>query len=85
MAIDHETLVRWQELAKRDDWHQHFVGSDIRQMLGEIDRLRRDYSLRWPIQPEGIWQIIEDRAHPKPGNTRDLAIKITEAINTGNY
>lgn len=32
-------LERWTEWARRDDWHQLFVGSDIRQMLGEIHRL----------------------------------------------
>ncbi len=30
----------WTEWARRDDWHERFVGSDIRQMLGEITRLR---------------------------------------------
>jgi hypothetical protein len=26
--------------ARRDDWYLHFVGSDIRCMLAEIERLR---------------------------------------------
>jgi hypothetical protein len=33
-------ITQWTEWARRDDWHQLFVGSDIRQMLGEIARLR---------------------------------------------
>lgn len=34
-------IEKWKEMARRDDWHAHFVGSDIRQMLGEIERLER--------------------------------------------
>lgn len=37
-------LAQWKELARRDDWYTHFVGSDIRQMIGEIERLRREES-----------------------------------------
>lgn len=33
-------LDAWAETAKRDDWHFHFVGSDIRQLVGELQRLR---------------------------------------------
>lgn len=33
-------LDQWTDWARRDDWHERFVGSDIRQMLGEIARLR---------------------------------------------
>jgi hypothetical protein len=40
MTISSETFAQWQEWSKRDDWHQRFVGSDIRQMLGEIERSR---------------------------------------------
>lgn len=40
--IDERTLNRWTELARRDDWHQLFVGSDVRLMLSEINRLRHD-------------------------------------------
>jgi hypothetical protein len=38
--IDKATLERWAEWSKQDDWHTRFVGSDIRQMLGEIERLQ---------------------------------------------
>lgn len=38
--IEKSTLQRWGELAKRDDWHMLFVGSDIRLLLGEVERLR---------------------------------------------
>jgi hypothetical protein len=35
-----EDLAAWAEQAKRDDWHQRFVGSDLRQLIGELQRLR---------------------------------------------
>lgn len=38
--IDAATLSQWRVAARRDDWHTKFVGSDIRQMLGEIERLQ---------------------------------------------
>lgn len=38
--ISDRALVEWKEMAQRDDWHLSFVGSDIRQMIGEIERLR---------------------------------------------
>lgn len=41
MVTDNQ-LDRWTELARRDDWHLTFVGSDIRVMLGEIKRLRAE-------------------------------------------
>lgn len=40
MIADIQTFERMKEDARRDDWHTRFVGSDIRQMLGEIERLR---------------------------------------------
>jgi hypothetical protein len=33
-------LADWADLAKRDDWHQLFVGSDLRQLIIEVQRLR---------------------------------------------
>ena len=33
-------LTEWTTMARRDDWHMSFVGSDIRCMLGEIASLR---------------------------------------------
>lgn len=33
-------LEQMKEEARRDDWHLVFVASDIRQLIGEIDRLR---------------------------------------------
>ena len=36
--MDRDTLQKWIYQSRRDDWHRTFVGSDIRQMLGEIDR-----------------------------------------------
>lgn len=34
-------LEEWADQAKRDDWHFRFVGSDIRQLIGEIQRCRK--------------------------------------------
>lgn len=39
--IDQERMDRWREMARRDDWHMTFVGSDIREMLAEIRRLQQ--------------------------------------------
>lgn len=36
--INKDTLQEWIANARRDDWHSLFVGSDIRIMLGEIER-----------------------------------------------
>ena len=33
-------LEELKQIARQDDWHQLLVGSDIRQILGEIERLR---------------------------------------------
>lgn len=38
-------LTEWTTQARRDDWHMRFVGSDIRCMLAEIERLREVH--RW--------------------------------------
>jgi hypothetical protein len=58
VIIDKNTLRRWTEQARRDDWHQTFVGSDIRQMLAEIERLitldemaKRLRAAGWTIDP----------------------------------
>lgn len=40
MTISAATMAKWQTQARLDTWHRNFVGSDIRQMLGEIERLR---------------------------------------------
>lgn len=40
---------------------------------------------RWPILADGIGLIIADSAEPKPENIPYLAVKIAEAIQTGNY
>jgi hypothetical protein len=38
--ITDQTLAIWKEAARRDNWHIVFVASDIREMIGEIERLR---------------------------------------------
>ena len=41
--IDQETLQKWTDWSKRDDCFTLFVPSDIRQMLGQIERQQRDH------------------------------------------
>lgn len=41
--IDQETLQKWTDWSKRDDACNLFVPSDIRQMLGMIERQQRDH------------------------------------------
>jgi hypothetical protein len=40
-------LTGWTTQARRDDWHMSFVGSDIRCMLAEIERLRNGDERLW--------------------------------------
>lgn len=47
--------------------------------------LRSDDALRWPIQAEGIGIILAEHAVPKPENIPYVAVKIADAIQTGNY
>lgn len=35
-------IEEWKKWARQDNWYNLFVGSDIRQMLGEIELLRRE-------------------------------------------
>jgi regulator of replication initiation timing len=41
MITDH-TIAIWRMAAKDDNWHRIFVASDIREMVGEIERLREE-------------------------------------------
>ena len=43
--IDPETLRIWAEWSKRDDACNLFIPSDIRLMLGDIDRLKAEVEL----------------------------------------
>jgi len=40
MPIDKQMFQSWRKMARRDDWHTAFVGSDIRLMLAEVERLK---------------------------------------------
>jgi hypothetical protein len=35
LPLTREFLMSAQAAARRDDWHQHFVGSDVRQFIGQ--------------------------------------------------
>jgi hypothetical protein len=50
-------LTQWTEWARRDDWGDFFSASDIRLMLGEIARLRRE-----EIHLRGLVQAYSDMA-----------------------
>ena len=39
MLANTSEFQTWKENAKRDDWYTLFVGSDIRQLIGEVERL----------------------------------------------
>lgn len=63
--IDPVILENWKEIARRDDWHLSFVGSDIRRMLDNIERLRAALKVarQWmPIQPIPNTGAVEDCA-----------------------
>lgn len=55
--VDRDALI-----ARLDDWYVYFVGSDIRQMLGEITRLSTALE-----EARGAWLPIESA--PKDGTT----------------
>lgn len=40
MSITKEQFENWKQWSKLDQAHQYIMPSDIRQMLGEIERLR---------------------------------------------
>lgn len=41
--IPTRALDAMEELARRDDWHLHFVGSDIRQLISEVKLHRAEH------------------------------------------
>ena len=50
-------LAQWSDWSKRDDWHTLFVASDIRQMIGEIERLHIGLRLARQDMKEAIKHI----------------------------
>lgn len=50
-------LAQWSDWSKLDDWHTRFVASDIRQMIGEIERLRIGLRLARQDMKEAIRHI----------------------------
>jgi hypothetical protein len=83
--LSDDELARWTEWAKRDDWHQLFVGSDIRQMLGEIVRLRsRDDAPAPTPAREGVepcWQEVSSWfGTPVGASIEDYASKVRRTM-----
>ncbi len=35
-----DLIAKWREISRQDDCFDHMVPSDVREMLGEIERLR---------------------------------------------
>lgn len=58
--IDQETLRKWTDWSKRDDACNLFVPSDIRQMLGQIERQQRDHVGAHRVSMATI-RFVEDR------------------------
>jgi len=64
-----ERLEKWKELAKRDDWHLHFVGSDIREMIAEIERLKRFLEIALDAYEDANDELVnKDPNIGKPGH-----------------
>lgn len=42
MNIAGKSLQEWQEFARRDDCLERMVPSDLRQVVGEVERLRAE-------------------------------------------
>ena len=40
LLLSDDQIDAFVALARRDDWHRHFVGSDIRMILGDLMRAR---------------------------------------------
>jgi hypothetical protein len=66
MITDH-TIAIWRMAAKDDNWHRIFVASDIREMVGEIERLRRDCA--------ELYQVIGSMAEHCPESDNQSIIK----------
>lgn len=65
-----DEIEAWVETARRDDWHRHMVGSDLRCILAdlqgardEVERLRHVLAVELGHAPDG-WERDDD---PVPG------------------
>lgn len=58
-------LDRWREWARRDDWHNLFVGSDIRQLVGAAER-SRELSAAVAGAKVPLLAILEPAPHSPP-------------------
>jgi hypothetical protein len=71
-----DDLAQWIGRARRDDWHTYFVGSDIRCMLAEIERLRAAATdVPCKIHAKLIEDIdqVAEFGHPAIGRKDDAA------------
>jgi hypothetical protein len=42
LVLTDDQIKAFQELAREDDWHRHFVGSEIRLIIGDLIRARSE-------------------------------------------
>lgn len=74
-----EQLLLWKYGEKSG--HLEFAQQIVDDLEGsKVMSLSSGDALRWPIQPEGIGQILTEAL-----NIPEIATKIAKAIQTGNY
>lgn len=86
MLADQTEFQVWKDDARRDDWHTRFVGSDIRQMLGEIERLTQ--ALRLAAKPSGPDSANERRVQDDArlaSNVREATIQECAKVVTSSH
>lgn len=52
-----DLVKQWKEAARRNDLFDHMVPSDVRQLIGEIERLREALE---PFSDENAWSGWSD-------------------------
>ena len=85
MSDKKQTLMeRFGEISKRDDWHLHIVGSDIRVMLARIEELGQWKEDATIVMNRWDWARGVAAKHGRPGdNISDIVrdrIEQLEAI-----
>ena len=79
-----DTLDYFEQQARRDDWHQRFVGSDIRMLIGEIRRLQAERPSEIPVVDEGRLENLMARAFQEnKGHATIISQIIREMKETG--
>jgi hypothetical protein len=69
-----DTLDYFEQQARRDDWHQRFVGSDIRMLIGEIRRLQAEQQGEISVDVDQIANTIWQKIQPGAAGISRAAI-----------